>query len=50
MKIWFCILGHNSKGSIIHNENETNYYLAESLFKLNDNNSAKEAYFVLAIV
>ena len=33
---------------VIYNEYETNYYLAESLFKLNENNSAKEAYFVLA--
>ena len=37
-----------AKDQVIYNEYETNYYLAESLFKLNENNSAKEAYFVLA--
>ena len=37
-----------AKDQDIYNEYETNYYLAESLFKLNEYNSAKEAYFVLA--
>jgi len=35
------------KDQNVYNEHETNYYLAESLFKLNEFSSAKEVYFLL---